>query len=182
MYTLCTSLVGALYRPCTAPCTRSVHAMLTGCTRLYRPCPALYWPCTSLRPHSKLRVQGSRFKVRGSAPPAICHPPSSVAALPRWALCGQRRLWVALGCGRLEFHLQAVGDLEPVWMDFLADSGAEAGWHGVGMATEAPYRLRRVSTGPPPTGPSASRTGQSIQTGPTQRMNRTPKVHDRAII
>ncbi len=130
----CTRCVQALYEPCTgpvqalsSPCSPDVHA-------LYTPCTALYWPCTSLRPHSKFRVQGSRFKVRGSAPPAICHPPSSVAALPRWVLCGQRRLWVALRCGRLESSLQAVADFRPVLMDSLADSGAGAGWHGVGMA------------------------------------------------
>ena len=168
----CTHLVRALYRPCT----RSVHAMLTGCTRSVQ---ALYSLCTGLarvRPHSKLRVQGSRFKARGCAPPAIYHPPCSVAALPRWALCGQRRLCVALGCPCLEFTLQAVGDSGPVGMAFSADFGARAGWHGVGMATEAP-RLRRGSPGYPggiPRTVISPPKRKNPSNRPNQRMNRTP--------
>ena len=138
LFTPCTSLVQAVY----TLCTRHAHRMYTLCTGLVL---ALYWPCTSLRPHSKLRVQGSRFKVRGCAPPAIYHPPCSVAALPRWALCGQRRLCVALGCPCLEFNLQAVGDSGPVWMAFSADFGAR----GAGMGLGWPRRRHIGSAGAP---------------------------------
>ena len=124
LFTPCTSLVQAVY----TLCTRSVHAMLTGCTRsvqaLYL---ALYWPCTSRQPS----FPTGPFR----------HSALFLLPFPQYG--------VALGCLRLESNLQVVGDSGPVWMASSADSGAGAGWPGVGMAVKAPHRRHIGSTGAP---------------------------------